>query len=290
MKIFNSFFEEKIRTPTAITIGKFEGLHLGHHSLISEVISKKCSGLSSCIITFKKSPRIVLSKDNTPSIFTNEERNNIFEKFGIEYLFICEFNKKFMELKPIKFIEILCKNLNMKYLVVGSDFTFGFKGSGNVDLLKNISEKYGFELKVINKIKMDNMNISSSLIRKELIKGNINLVNKMLGYNYFILGKVKNCKNIFGISSLYIIPSRNKLMPKCGFYLTNIYYEDKIYNGITKILNKAESFGDSKESENEIEIYSKENINFLCLKNIKISFETIKYWAFSEGKEEFHFS
>ena len=94
-----------------------------------------------------------------------------------------------MELDAIKFIEILCKNLNMKFLAVGDDFTFGHKGSGNVGLLKKISRKYGFELKVFNKIKIDKKCISSTLIREELIKGNIESVNEMLGYEYFIFGK-----------------------------------------------------------------------------------------------------
>lgn len=292
MKLFNSFFDEKINTPTAITIGKFDGIHRGHHALISEIISKKNSGLSSCVITFKKSPRFVLSKDIKLSLFTNEERYRILEKFGIEYLILCEFNKKFMELQPIKFIEILCNNLNMKYLVVGSDFTFGFKGAGNVDLLKNISKKYGFELKIINKIQIDNMSISSTLIRKELNKGNINLVNKMLGYNFFILGEIINSKTIFGISSIYIKSYRNKLFPKCGLYFTNIFYEDKIYNGITKILNKTKNCEDSKESEEEVifQIYCKENINITCRNTIKISFngKSKKLWPLRKGKEDLH--
>lgn len=292
MKLFNSFFDAKINFPTAITIGKFDGIHLGHHALISEIISKKNSGFISCIITFTKSPRIVLSKDIKLSLFTNEERYHILEKFGIDYLFLCEFNKKFMELQPIKFIEILCKNLNMKYLVVGSDFTFGFKGAGNADLLKNISRIFGFELKVISKIQIDNINISSTLIRKELNRGNLNLVNRMLGYNYFILGEIINSKTILGMCCVYIRSDRNKLLPKCGFYFTKIFYEDKVYNGFTKILKKTKSFEDSIQSEDEIIIktYSKEIKNISCREPIKICFngESKNFFSMWEGKEELH--
>ena len=152
------------------------------------MISKKSNGLNACIITFKNSPRFSLTKDSTPSLFTNKEKDYILEQIGINYLISCPFDKKFMQIEATKFIEILCKNLNMKYLVVGTDFTFGYKKSGNVELLKKISNDYGFELKIIDKLKKDDRDISSSYIREELIKGNLDIVNEMLGYKYFIFG------------------------------------------------------------------------------------------------------
>ena len=109
MEHFNSLLDINIKFPTAITIGKFDGIHKGHHLLISEIISKKSAGLYPCVITFKKSPRIILSKDKTSSLFTNEERDYILEKNGINYLITCEFNKKFMEIKAIQFIKIFVK-------------------------------------------------------------------------------------------------------------------------------------------------------------------------------------
>ena len=274
MEHFNSIFEINIETPTAITIGKFDGIHKGHHELISEIISKKALGLYSCLITFKKSPRFILSKDITPNLFTNEERDYILEQRGINYLIVNEFNKKFMELDAIKFIEILCKNLNMKFLAVGEDFTFGYKGSGNVELLKKLSRKYGFELKVFNKIKKDKKCISSTLIREELIKGNIKLVNEMLGYEYFIFGQAifeKNIKN--KIPSLYIIPSKEKLIPKFGIYYTKIIFEGNIHYGISRIGKKIKGKrGHKFENEVLIETFINEYIADLNEKKITIFF------------------
>ena len=132
MEHFNSLLDLSIKVPTAITIGKFDGIHRGHHLLTSDLISKKSEGLSACIITFKNSPRFTLTKDETPYLFTNKEKEYILEKKGINYLISCPFDKKFMQIEAIKFIEILCKNLNMKYLVVGTDFTFGYKKSGEI--------------------------------------------------------------------------------------------------------------------------------------------------------------
>ena len=145
MEHYSSLLDLNIKVPTAITIGKFDGIHKGHHLLTSDLISKKSDGLNACIITFKNSPRFSLTKDSTPSLFTNKEKDYILEQNGINYLISCPFDKKFMQIEAKKFIEILCKNLNMKYLVVGTDFTFGYKKSGNVELLKKISGDYGFE-------------------------------------------------------------------------------------------------------------------------------------------------
>ena len=296
MEHFDSLLDINIKVPTAITIGKFDGIHKGHHLLISEIISKKSAGLYPCVITFKKSPRIILSKDKTSSLFTNEERDYILEKNGINYLITCEFNKKFMEIKAIQFIEILCKNLNMKYLVVGSDFTFGYKGEGNVELLKKISNKNGFELKIINKIKKDNQYISSSFIREELIKGNIDMVNEMLGYEYFIIGKAtheKCSKNKFGIFPISILPTKDKLIPKFGIYETKIYCEGNIYNGITKIGKNIIDNRDYKCSEDEIQIetYCMELKTDIYGKMIRLSFKKlydkyINFCSIEEFKEQ----
>ncbi len=209
---------------------------------------------------------------------------------------ICVFDKKFMEIDAIKFIEILCNNLNMKYLVVGEDFTFGYKCSGNINLLQKISKQYGFELKVINKIKKENTFISSTLIREELIKGEIENVNDMLGYEYFILGEVFHyTKNKMGIPTLYIIPPKDKLIPKLGIYITTVYNNDnkKIYKGITKIGKNILEIEDCKLSEDDIgiETYILDCVDkdeHLCGKVVKLNFnklldEKMKFCSFIES-------
>ena len=200
-----------------------------------------------------------------------------------------------MELEPIKFIEILCKNLNMQFLVVGEDFTFGNKGAGNVELLQKVSEKYGFRLKVIKKIKKDNKDISSSLIREEILKGNIDMVNEMLGYQYFILGSVlneKSSKNKNRIPPIYIIPPKEKLLPKFGIYHTKIKFEDKIYNGISKIgknliVNKNNKY---PKEDVQIETYIQDFNIDLNGKNIKLIFikryNINNYYLINQGENK----
>ena len=287
MEIYNSYFDARIKTPTAITIGKFDGIHKGHNLLISEITSKKSMGISSCVITFKNSPRLFLSKDITPPLFTNEEKKHILEQKGIDNLILIEFNKKFMEIDSTKFIEILCKNLNMKYLVIGEDFSFGYKGQGNVELLEKISKTYGFELKVFKKLKKNNKEITTTNIREQLIKGDIQLVNEMLGYEYFILGEALSKKsetNKTGAQPLYIIPGKDKLMPKCGSYSTKLFFEDNIFNGISKIgknLMMNDGCNNSvPETDVQIEIIISECNVDLNGKKIKLCF----YKYFGENK------
>jgi riboflavin kinase/FMN adenylyltransferase len=200
-----------------------------------------------------------------------------------------------MQIEATKFIEILCKNLNMKYLVVGTDFTFGYKKSGNVELLKKISNDYGFELKIIDKLKKDDRDISSSYIREELMKGNLDIVNEMLGYEYFIFGEVINIgefpRNKFG-NPIIIIPPKNKLIPKLGYYITNIIYDKKKLNAITHIGENLFNWKSEKPGNNVIiDSYIFDYNHNLFEKNIIINFEKfigdkIKFDTIEEFKEQ----
>ena len=148
---------------------------------------------------------------------------------------------RLMQTDATSFIELLVNNLNMKYMVVGSDFTFGYKGAGDVELLKELSERYDFELRVIDKIKRNNRDISSTYIREELREGHIDVVNEMLGYEYFVWGEVVHGAHLgtkIGIPTINIMPEHNKLVPKFGVYVTTIDFEGRIYHGVTNVGTK----------------------------------------------------
>ena len=190
MEYLHSLFDTKLNENTAITVGKFDGVHKGHHLLAEDIISKKNEGLKSCLITFTNSPRQTLNSDHSPSLITNKERVFMLEHSGLDYLIECPFDECLMNTSPEDFIKFLCDNLNMKYMVSGSDFTFGKNGAGNSTLLKELSSVFGFEYNEIEKIKRNDRDISSSYIREELTEGHIDVVNEMLGYDYFVWGEV----------------------------------------------------------------------------------------------------
>lgn len=241
MEYLHTLFDTRIEKPTAVTVGKFDGIHKGHNLLTSDIISKGEEGLCSCLVTFTNSPRIALSVDDSPSLITNKERVFMLETNGLNYLVECPFDSRMMETDPRSFIELLVTNLNMKYMAVGSDFTFGYKGAGNIQLLKELSTELGFELKVYEKIKKNNRDISSTYIREELKEGHIDVVNEMLGYDYFVWGEVVHGAHLghkIGIPTINIMPEPIKLVPKFGVYATSIDFDGRIYHGVTNVGTK----------------------------------------------------
>ncbi len=241
MEYLHSLFDTKLDCKTAITVGKFDGVHRGHHLLAADIISKKQDGYASCMITFTNSPRQVINDDNSPSLITNKERVYMLEQGGLDYLIECPFDERLMNTEAYDFIKFLCDNLNMKYMVSGSDFTFGKYGAGNAALLKELSKELGFEYKEIQKIRMKDRDISSTYIREELKEGHIDIVNEMLGYDYFVWGEVVHGAHLgtkIGIPTINIMPSSLKLVPKFGVYVTTIDFGGRIYHGVTNVGTK----------------------------------------------------
>ncbi len=241
MEYLNSLFDCKINKPTAVTVGKFDGIHKGHGILTEGIRQQKARGLYSCMVTFGNSPRISLGKDLQPCLITNQERKIMLENEGIDYMVECPFDQRMMQTMPEDFIKLLIQNLNMKYMIAGSDFHFGYKGAGDVELLAKLSQKLGFELTVVDKVKILNRDISSTYIRDELSKGNIDLVNEMLGYDYFVWGQVVHGAHLghkIGIPTINILPPTDKLVPRFGVYITTIEIEGRVYHGVTNVGNK----------------------------------------------------
>ena len=238
MEFFNSLFDTKLDKACAITVGKFDGIHKGHSLLTSNIKAMKSNGLSSCIVTFVNSPRLALKKDELPSLITNFERERMLESLGIDFLIECPFDDRMMKTSGEDFIKLLCENLNMKYLTVGSDFKFGYKGLGDVQLLNTLSEKFNFELDVVEKLQKDNRDISSTFIREELLNGNITNVNDMLGYDYFVWGEIVHGNHLghrMGIPTINILPPKEKLIPLFGVYATTVEINGRLYHGVTNV-------------------------------------------------------
>lgn len=242
MKIFNSLDEFNLQCDTAITIGKFDGLHRGHKLLCENLFSQERNGLTSLAISFVDSSDIINYSSGTNSVMkqivTPEERRLLFKESGISVYIECPFDEKMMKTSPRDFILRLVNDLHMKCLVVGTDFRFGYKGKGNVVLLKEYANELGFELIVIDKLKDDNKDISSTRIREEIATGNITKANQLMGRNYFIYGEVVYGRQIgrkIDFPTINIIPSEKKLIPANGVYITVVQIDNRIYQGITNV-------------------------------------------------------
>lgn len=238
MEIINGIENYLHKFPTAVTVGKFDGIHQGHEALVS-LITKQPE-LKSVMVTFSKSPKQVLFDHDLKFIVTEEERNAILEKQGIDILLVLPFDDTLMHQSPEDFIRMLTDRIHMRYMAVGSDFTFGYKGAGNAALLEKLSTDLVFRLEVIKKIQEDGADISSTRIRELIKKGDVAEASRLLGRPYFIYGPIVHGKHIgtgMGIPTINLVPPEKKLLPPFGVYITTVDIDGRIYHGVTNVGN-----------------------------------------------------
>jgi riboflavin kinase/FMN adenylyltransferase len=231
----------KLNKFSGIGLGNFDGLHIGHIALINTLISEcRLNNLNSMVYTFTKHPENILRKKLfTPLITTLTKKIELLEETSLKYIYFDEFDEHFSRMAPKDFVKsILAEKLKIKLAVAGFDYRFGYKGSGDVDLLKDMGEKLNFKVIVIPPIKVDNEVISSTLIRHNIIKGNMNKVFKLLGRHFSITGEVSNGRrigNTLGFPTANIIPEEYLVLPHDGVYVTKTLLNGRMYNSVTNI-------------------------------------------------------
>ena len=240
MQIIDNNFYEILENKTYIALGSFDGLHLGHMTLI-----KKCIELaeenhgSSMVYTFKNHPLTVVNPNIAPKlIMTNDNKINILCGVGVEILCLVEFNKQMMQTSAEEFIIELINKYNMGGVVVGFNYRFGHKNQGNVELLKELGEKYNFKVEVINPLDFDQELISSSRIRALIESGDIAEANKMLYKPFMLSGKVISGKKLgrtLGYPTANMLVDEKFIIPSPGVYYTNVKYNDDFYLGMTNV-------------------------------------------------------
>lgn len=239
MKYITKTLDFKIEEPTAVTLGKFDGLHRGHELLMQTVLD--CSQkhqVASVAFTFDMPPRNRVEEIIANVLTTNDEKQYIFEKQGIDYLIECPFTQAVMSMEPQAFIEWIAKSLNMKYVVVGDDFRFGHKRAGDYHTLQAYEKVYGYKTIVLDKLKDSNRDISSTYVREKISDGNIRKANELLGYNYFIKSEILHGKKLgrrIGMPTINMILPENKLLPPNGVYVTEVLVDGKKYMGVTNV-------------------------------------------------------
>lgn len=228
-----------IEEPTAVTLGKFDGLHRGHELLMKTVLKcKEKHGVASVAFTFDMPPRNRVEEIVANVLTTNDEKQYIFEKQGLDYLVECPFTAEVMAMEPKAFIEWIVKSLNMKYVVVGDDFRFGCKRAGDYHTLQEYEKEYGYQTIVLDKLKDSNRDISSTYVREKIAEGNIRKANELLGYNYFIKSEIVHGKQLgrrIGIPTINMILPADKLLPPNGVYVTEVLIDGQKYMGVTNV-------------------------------------------------------
>ncbi len=242
MKYIRDTLNFHVDEPSVITFGKFDGLHRGHEYLMEKQIEQNLKyGYKRIVFTFDIPPKDEVSKEKSKVITTNDEKYFIFEKSGVDYLIECPFNKDVMMMDPVVFIKWIVKVLNVRCIVVGNDFRFGYKRAGDHELLKTLEKEFGYELIVVDKVKDDCRDISSTYIRDEILKGNIKKANQLLGYPFFIRGNVVHGNQIgrtIGIPTINIPIPEEKILPPFGVYVSKVLVKDEWYMGVSNIGRK----------------------------------------------------
>ncbi len=231
-----------IRYPV-VTMGSFDGVHLGHACVIRHLKEKAASiGGESVIISFEPHPREVLYPlEKKPGILTTlEEKIAMLEQYGVDHLIILRFTPEFAQQSYNEFVKgILIDKLQIKGLVVGYDHRFGKNRAGDFHSLQQLSEKYGFFLERESVFEADHVNISSTKIRNALLIGDIATVNRYLGYPYSLSGTVVHGQKLgrkigFPTANIRVAEER-KLLPALGVYAVRAFLQEKIYDGMLNI-------------------------------------------------------
>lgn len=250
MKIIKQYNRLNKNTQRGIALGNFDGVHVGHQKLI-ETLVQKCTlnNLQPCIYTFANHTlEVITGREIPPQITDMNMKQKIFRSLGIGLLYLEKFNKDLMFLSPENFVkDILVDKLNCKIVVVGFDYSFGYKGQGDVNKLIEMGKKYEFKVYIIKPVIINSKKVGSSVIRKYIKEGNIEEANIFLGRPYSICSKVVRGKGIggdrLGYPTANILVNPLHLIPREGVYATFVKIDNLIYKGATCI-STSPTFGE----------------------------------------------
>lgn len=275
MKVYQSIQDIKPIKRPVVTLGMFDGAHIGHQSILKQLntIAQNIDG-ESVLITFNPHPRMVLQPNcDLKFLNTLQEKEEILRQFELEHLIIQEFTKDFSQVTSVEFVKnLLVDKIKIDTLVIGYDHHFGKNREGNFEQLQVLSKEFGFNLIQLEAIEENDVAVSSTKIRNALNKGNIEYANKALNYNYPLSGKVVHGDKIgrtlgFPTANLEVDP--NKLIPKNGVYAVDVFVDDTKYLGLLSI-GFRETVTNSREHRVEVNI-----LNFdqdIYGKTIKLEF------------------
>jgi len=227
---------------TSITLGKFDGVHLGHRMLMENVLDGAKNGCTPTVFTFDKFPSKFLRQEAMESILTEEEKEQVLDQLGMERYVLFPFQEKTASMEPEEFVEeILVNVLKVKELFVGADFRFGKGRKGNAALLETLAKKHGFLFRAVDKRMYHGAEVSSSRIRDCIVNGEMEDVTAMLGMPYRISGEIIHGRSLghtIGIPTINQAVPEEKILPKLGVYCAKVTVEDKIYYGIANVGSK----------------------------------------------------
>ena len=286
MLIIKDNFKTKLEYPTYIALGNFDGLHLGHMQLINKTVQlSQENNAKSMVCTFNNHPLSIINPEISPKlIMDNDSKIKLLEKVGIDIVNLVNFDTEFMKTTPEEFIKNMVNFYNVKGIIVGFNYRFGYKNLGDVEMLEAYSNVLGYKLYVCEAVSTNSEIVSSSKIRHLISEGNVTKANELLGRCHTTIGQVIKGKQLgrtIGFPTVNLDYNRQYILPKGGVYYTVVEYDNAMYKAITNIGYNPTVEGGKLSVETHILNFDKQiygeviKINFVCRIRDEIKFNNI---------------
>ena len=238
MKIIERTTEFRLPEQSAVAIGKFDGVHLGHRKLIHRIIEQKKENLLATVFTFDTSAAAFFGGEEK-ELTTVAEKRRIFKEMGVDVLIEFPLNRETAATEPAEFVhKYLAEQMRAAYICAGTDLSFGRNGAGNYMLLKEYADAYSYRVELIDKVTVDGEVVSSTRVREAVRTGCMEDASRMLGTPYSVSGLVQHGKRLgrtIGMPTANLLPEKDKLLPPNGVYYSRVFIDDKIYKGISNV-------------------------------------------------------
>ena len=220
---------------SAVAIGKFDGIHLGHRKLLEKIIQQKEKGYLATVFTFDTSAAAFFGGDDK-ELTTREEKRRLFARMGMDVLIEFPLNQETAATPPDVFVEeYIIRQMKAAYICAGMDVSFGQRGAGNYQLLQQYAAAGDYRIEIIDKVMAGGEEVSSTRIREAIRSGEMQLANEMLGTAYSLTGVVAHGRRTIGMPTANLLPEKDKLLPPNGVYYSRVRYQDKVYKAISNI-------------------------------------------------------
>ncbi len=238
MEIIAGTTQIQLGQETAVALGKFDGIHIGHRRLLEEILSRSHS-LAACVFTFDPPPAVLFGCSDGRELTTREEKRLLFARMGVDILIEFPMNPVTAAMAPETFArDILAGQMQARFLAAGTDLSFGARGVGDAALLRRMGPELGFDVKTIDKVCVDGEEVSSTLVRARVEAGDMESVERLLGMPYLIAGEVVRGRQVgrtLGFPTVNVLPGEDKLLPPNGVYFSQVRCGEKLYRAISNV-------------------------------------------------------